>query len=63
MQNVLDSMVSALLADKNRKFTYAEQVSLLVVLISAFTGIELYCNYEPNVSSYTRKKWNIVLPT
>lgn len=25
MQNVLDSMVSALLADKNRKFIYVEQ--------------------------------------
>ena len=28
MENVLDSMVPALLADKNRKFIYVEQVIL-----------------------------------
>lgn len=30
MQNVLDSMVYALLADKNRKFIYVEMVSKIV---------------------------------
>lgn len=28
MQNVLDSMVTALLEDKNRKFIYVEQVKI-----------------------------------
>lgn len=30
MQNVLDSIVPALLADKNRKFIYVEQASIYV---------------------------------
>ena len=33
MQNVLDSLVLALLADQNRKFIYVEQASFLVQLI------------------------------
>ena len=33
MQNVLDSLVPALLADPNRKFIYVEQASLLVQLM------------------------------
>ena len=32
VQNVLDSLVPALLADKNRKFIYVEQVSVLPLL-------------------------------
>lgn len=32
MQNVLDSLVPALLADKNRKFIYVEQVNLVSFL-------------------------------
>lgn len=30
MQNVLDSLIPALLADKNRKFIYVEQVSIYI---------------------------------
>lgn len=30
MQNVLDSLIPALLADKNRKFIYVEQVICFV---------------------------------
>lgn len=33
MENVLDSMVPALLADKNRKFIYVEQVCLCFVFV------------------------------
>ena len=33
MQNVLDSLVLALLADQNRKFIYVEQASFLLQLI------------------------------
>ena len=29
VQNVLDSLIPALLADKNRKFVYVEQVSFI----------------------------------
>ena len=32
MENVLDSMVTALLADKNRKFIYVEQVILFCLV-------------------------------
>lgn len=32
MQNVLDSLVPALLADKNRKFIYVEQASFSLSL-------------------------------
>ena len=32
VQNVLDSLVTALLADKNRKFIYVEQVTVLHTL-------------------------------
>lgn len=32
MQNVLDSLIPALLADKNRKFIYVEQANLLFTL-------------------------------
>ena len=32
MQNVLDSLVPALLADKNRKFIYVEQATLFLSL-------------------------------
>lgn len=37
MQNVLDSLIPALLADKNRKFIYVEQV-----LINCFSEILLW---------------------
>lgn len=37
MQNVLDSLIPALLADKNRKFIYVEQAS---IIHSAFTNFD-----------------------
>lgn len=33
MQNVLDSLIPALLADKNRKFIYVEQVLVFVICL------------------------------
>ncbi|KAL0344189.1 UNVERIFIED_CONTAM: putative alpha-mannosidase [Sesamum angustifolium] len=36
VQNVLDSLVSALLADKNRKFIYVEQARPFTLFISHF---------------------------
>lgn len=37
MQNVLDSLIPALLADKNRKFIYVEQAS---IIHSPFTNFD-----------------------
>lgn len=36
MQNVLDSLIPALLADKNRKFIYVEQVTVFVICTGSF---------------------------
>lgn len=36
MQNVLDSLIPALLADKNRKFIYVEQVSIYTQVTSIY---------------------------
>ena len=39
MQNVLDSLIPAQLADRNRKFIYAEQAS---IILSPFTNLDVH---------------------
>lgn len=39
MQNVLDSLIPALLADKNRKFIYVEQVGQIPIFLIFFIAI------------------------
>lgn len=43
MENVLDSMVTALLADKNRKFIYVEQVILFCLVFFFLTRSQVGC--------------------
>ena len=41
MQNVLDSMVTALLADSNRKFIYVEQVRCFFFVLALQISINM----------------------
>lgn len=43
MQNVLDSLIPALLADKNRKFIYVEQVLVLVRCVVYLSKMWMEC--------------------
>lgn len=44
MQNVLDSVISALLEDKNRKFIYVEMVIVMMIIIVLSFGACINCD-------------------
>lgn len=57
MQNVLDSLVPALLADKNRKFIYVEQASFLLFLFSGYADTSITSSYEFFLSTARNELW------
>lgn len=46
MQNVLDSVISALLEDKNRKFIYVEMVIVMMIIIVLSFGACINCDAD-----------------